>query len=377
MKKNQFSQLSLMEILKLIKTLKNSIQKYLRVMLVHETTLNDDCKSTKKYISSEIVATPETKDMPIYSYAMKGDIFSLPNIFTTNLYQVIYYARYNSLFTWKRELIVDSVMGHIRLDKYSLRALYFKRPEKISGVSSVFRSVFSANNYYHTLIDHLPRLYLIDQPDYKEIEEIKLLVPDKLTNIEQYFLDKILPENVKIKVVEIDKLYMIENLIFPSFLSHKNSGYLPSNYLNYFWSKVLPKRPRNKINRIYISRKLSDKSSQRCVLNEDELIEKLQHYGFKKYSLEDMSVDEQIELFYDAICVIAPHGAGLTNIIFSEKINVIEMFPASGILPHFYYLSKSLEHSYRYWCGKAGDKDANFKADIKEVLEILGSLVSE
>ena len=54
-----------------------------------------------------------------------------------------------------------------------------------------------------------------------------------------------------------------------------------------------------------------------------------------------MSIAEQIELFYDADYVIGVHGAGLVNIIFSSQINVLEIFPTSYVIPHYFYLSKS------------------------------------
>lgn len=361
--------------------LKYLLQKRLRSMLIGKTQINKSQKIIKELHKSclETIATPETKNMPLYSYILKQyettETFSVSDIYFANLYKCIYYPKYNSVFTPERKLIVDSVMNQVRSDKYSIRKLYFSKVEKISGICTIFRGIFSENNYYHALIDHIPRLYLIDQPDYKDINEIKLLVPDGLTKVENYFLDKILPENISIKICNSNNIYCIENLIFPSFLSQSNSGYLPSNYLKYFQSKILPERSRNKINRIYISRKLTKSGSTRCILNESELIDKLQNYGFQKYNLEDISIQDQIELFYDAEIVIAPHGAGLTNIIFSERIKVLELFPGVGVLPHFYYLSKSLGHNYRYLCGKVSNKDANFEADINEVLKILNDFL--
>lgn len=365
-----------MEVAKNIVNLKSFLQTNLRLVVTHETLIDHSQKTIKDLhrACSETIATPEAQAMPIYSYTrgnyIKKEAFSTPSVYTANLEQVIYYARYNSLFTKSRKLISDSVMHHIRTDKYSLRTLYFSKPEKISGFCSVFRSMFSYGNYYHTLIDHLPRLYLLDQPDYKDIDEIKLLIPGELTKVEKYFLDKIVPQNIKITLVDPNKIYLIDKLIFPSFLSCRDSGYLPKNYLSYFSEKVCPQRPRNKKNRIYISRKINERGGKRCILNEDELVEKLKDYGFQKYSLENMSIEEQIELFYDASHVIAPHGAGLTNIIFSKGINVVEMFAAPGVLPYYYYLSKSLDHNYKYWCGKANNKDANFEVDIEAILEL-------
>ena len=359
-----------------MKKLKSLIQKNMRTTLLHKIEIEKFQKLVKnsEIDYSENISMSGIQKMPIYKYTLQEFIengtFLVPDIYTTLLHNVIYYAKRDTIFTNKRELILDSVMNHFKPEKYSLRTLYFSRQKKISGFCTVFRSIFDFRNYYHTLIDNLPRLYLIDQ--YKcEAEKVNLLVPGELTNVEKFFLGKLLPDNIEIMYVEIDKIFCIENLIFPGFLTYRNSGYLPQAYLNYFRDKVLPKRPRDKKNLIYISRKLVESNSKRCVLNEEELVRQLKSYGFKKYSLEDMSIEEQIELFYDASCVISPHGAGLTNIIFSEKINVLEMFPGSGMLPHYYFLSKSIGHNYTYWCGQSTHKDANFIVNIEQILKIV------
>lgn len=360
-----------------MKKIKSRIQKNVRTTFLHKIEVEESQKVIKNSEMgyTENIGMPDIQNMPIYGYSLQefiiNNTFLVPSIYTANLHNVIYYPRYNTLFTHDRKLIADTVMNSFRPDKYSLRKLYFSKQERISGFCSVFRSIFNYRNYYHTVIDYIPRLYLLEQYKHKEVEKIKLLVPGNLTKVEDFFLSKFLPENVEIKFVSNDKIFRIENLILPSFLTHKNSAYLPSSYLKYFHDKILPKRPRNRKNLIYISRKFVDSGSTRCVLNEEELLKKLKPYGFKKYSLEEMSIEEQIELFYDANYVIAPHGAGLTNIIFSEKINLLEIFPGSGMLPHYYFLSKALNHNYTYCCSQGIDQNANFMANIDRILQIV------
>ncbi|MGL4619669.1 MAG: glycosyltransferase family 61 protein, partial [Chroococcidiopsis sp.] len=136
-------------------------------------------------------------------------------------------------------------------------------------------------------------------------------------------------------------------------------------------AKVKPQRPRKKINRIFISRRAAKKG--RHILNEDELFDMLSKYGFKKYVLEQISVEEQIALFSDSEYVIGSHGAGLSNIIFAEEIDVLEIFPTKEILPHFYFLAKSLEHNYQYWCGQATSKNSNFVVNVSDIEKIIAS----
>jgi len=63
--------------------------------------------------------------------------------------------------------------------------------------------------------------------------------------------------------------------------------------------------------RIYISRQ----NSSRKILNEDELIHMLRAHDFQIVQCEDLTVVEQICLFSQAEIIIAPHGAGLTNLL--------------------------------------------------------------
>ena len=47
-----------------------------------------------------------------------------------------------------------------------------------------------------------------------------------------------------------------------------------------------------------------------------------------------MSVAEQVELFVYADVVVAPHGAGLTNLLFCrEGTRIVEIFPPTYINP--------------------------------------------
>jgi len=191
------------------------------------------------------------------------------------------------------------------------------------------------------------------------------------------------------------KNYLIENLIYPSFLTKINSAYLPAEYLNFFSQRVCPNSSRKRDKRIFISRK---DAVMRRILNEEELLEVLEKYGFQQYVLEQMTLEEQIELFYNAEVVIGSHGAGFSNIIFSEKIHIIELFPSKFIwMPVYYFLSKSMQHNYHYLCS-GGElnytnfdrilsekklsphsyfKDRDFIVNVSEVVSLLDSLIEK
>jgi capsular polysaccharide biosynthesis protein len=56
----------------------------------------------------------------------------------------------------------------------------------------------------------------------------------------------------------------------------------------------------------------------RRLLNEAEIVETLIGLGFEVVYLENMSLDEQIELFQQAEWIVGPHGSAFLNIIFAS-----------------------------------------------------------
>lgn len=362
---------------KLIKERKHSLQKFLRNKLIKKVSIKDIAKDIQPLILSQNkISTPEIKEIALKNLSNNSDVNSLkfydvPSIYTATLKNVIYYANYYSLFTESRQLILESVGHHtnnFKPEQFSLNNLYFGRVEKLSGTYSMIRAMTDYQNYYHCLIDYLPRLYLLDQPKYKN-EQIQLLLSSPATKIERFFFQKLLPNHIQPIVVDGKKLYHLEKVIFPSMITRRQIGYLPPSYIEYLIPKVAPLRKRNKINRIFISR---SKSKTRRIENEEELLTLLEKYGFQKYYLEELSLEEQIELFYDAEAVISPHGAGLANLIFSQEIKVLELFPSQKVFFHYYYLCKALNNCYQYYCANSED----FAKNVKEFIVDL-SVVSQ
>ncbi|WP_238375519.1 glycosyltransferase family 61 protein [Rickettsia massiliae] len=65
--------------------------------------------------------------------------------------------------------------------------------------------------------------------------------------------------------------------------------------------------------KIYIARKYA---STRKIVNEEELIEKIERFGFKVIYLELSSPYEQAQLFNKAKIIVGPHGSGFANFHF-------------------------------------------------------------
>lgn len=64
----------------------------------------------------------------------------------------------------------------------------------------------------------------------------------------------------------------------------------------------------------------------RRIKNTDEIRPVLEEYGFETYVLSELTIAEQIRLFSNADTVVAPHGAGLTNLVYADDAGVVELF---------------------------------------------------
>lgn len=85
--------------------------------------------------------------------------------------------------------------------------------------------------------------------------------------------------------------------------------------------------------KLYITR---ENATRRRVSNEEELWAQLASRGFVKLRLETMSWREQVAAFAAARIVVAPHGAGLANVVFCRPgSRVVEFFNRSYVNPCF------------------------------------------
>ena len=72
---------------------------------------------------------------------------------------------------------------------------------------------------------------------------------------------------------------------------------------------------------IYVRR-----TGRRQFTNEDEVTALMASRGIAAVDTDGMPVVDQIRLFNQARLIVSPHGAGLTNLIFSEQAQVVELF---------------------------------------------------
>jgi capsular polysaccharide biosynthesis protein len=119
--------------------------------------------------------------------------------------------------------------------------------------------------------------------------------------------------------------------------------HFPARYLRSLQARIASKfHGLSRNNRILVMRK-----ELRSISNISAFVEMLTPLGFRPYFLEDMQFEEQVEIFARAEFIVAPHGAGLSNLIFSPpECRVIELSPDCEMRPFFWEISCKLGHIY-------------------------------
>ena len=200
-----------------------------------------------------------------------------------------------------------------------------------------------SRNYYHWMFEVLPRLHLIRESGFTVNRYIMKYAPEH-SPFQSETMTHLGISRDDIKKTHRHFHIQAENLVVPSqpsFVTKWAYDFLRNSFLT-----------ENKLNpsinkRIYISRRVT-----RRILNENDLIEFLIGYGFIKVELEWMSVAEQVQLFSGAEAIVAPHGAGLTNLTFCPpKTKILEIFPSTYITGLYWLISALGNLDYYYFIG--------------------------
>lgn len=96
--------------------------------------------------------------------------------------------------------------------------------------------------------------------------------------------------------------------------------------------------------KLYVSR--ADATGRR-VVNEAALFAALAPFGYERVTLAGKSAEQQIATFAGASHIVAPHGAGLANIVFADRsATLLELFPFSYGTAAYYVLAAGLGMTY-------------------------------
>ncbi|MCE5294562.1 MAG: glycosyltransferase family 61 protein [Chlamydiales bacterium] len=226
-------------------------------------------------------------------------------------------------------------------------------------------------NYYHWMIDLLPRIDLIRKSG---LQPVKYYLRAPIFPYQKETLQKLGIQEKDCLYVEDYPFLKAKELIGPSLAAPPFKVPIPHWATQFLRSSFLPNEILQPTERIYISRK---QASSRRVVNEEELLPFLERNNFKVVVLENLTVAQQAHLFASARTIIAVHGAALTNLVFSAKgTQVIELFHPKFILHCYHWLSYQRELPYVTQMTEpvGEEKDFDMRVDPNKLKELINNL---
>ncbi|WP_234732452.1 glycosyltransferase family 61 protein [Acidocella facilis] len=192
-------------------------------------------------------------------------------------------------------------------------------------------------NFCHWLCDWLPRLAFLGSVS---ADKNVFVATSPLTT--KFQLESLMAAGfTSDRIVQMKPHIAVraERLIVPSDLGQiQHPAYKASPWaLNYLRGSIVANLVPQKIDdlpkKLYISR---EDAGGRRILNEEELMNRLEKFGFKSVSLVGRSLAEQAALFNNADNIVSLHGAALSNLVFTRRnARVVEVFPETYGTPAF------------------------------------------
>lgn len=313
---------------------------------------------------AETLMTPGFSSFPFDPACqhLRAETYAVPRPRATLLHEILYYPDQNRILTENLRILEQTDQVPFRFHDLNLKPFLGMKVRPLRGVCTTLRSF--RDNHYHTLVDNLPLLYLLEELRKARPDEppVQLLLTFPSTPVEDFFLGRLLPSGVDVRYVERGALYRMDKYWFVSFMSRRYSGYLPSRYVDWFREKVGLTTGRSGQRRLFIARRPG--GNGRHILNDEAVMNVLTPLGFERILLEDLQITQQIAAFAEAECVVAAHGAGLANLLFSSNASVVELFPGRTLWPHACFLSRTGNHRYQYICHHAKGRADDFHVDI-------------
>lgn len=259
-------------------------------------------------------------------------------------------------FTTDNRVLLDSVRGRTHKFCQAIRdtgwrqKLEYRRLTAANVVGShdcLFHMVMPVTSYYLWIHEYLPKLYGLevfqdrtgkcpgiliapDSPDWVyESFEVLGFDTDRLVEYDEW-------------PIRVDELVLARH----RYNDISRGGYAPPTPSEWEWLRGratdIP-APDQFPDRVYVSR--SD-APRRAVVNEDEVVAKLEALGFESYALSELPFEEQVALFVGADVVVGVHGAGLVNCVFGDTPSIVELLPDAYPRATYYCLAAALGSPY-------------------------------
>lgn len=357
-------------------------------------------KNDQKYF----IAAPQVFEPPTLETHTGSGISSFPDIYLANVKNATVIPGSSLILVDNKKIMLYDELTYVEEGRYGVSNHYvtsvknnivdfnitgFGKPEIAEAIH--FCKDYSSN-FYHWLIECLPRFWVIDQ--FPELKKLPLiidaeLIPQQLEALHLFNKDKHAIIPLKRSVA-----YNVKNLYIPSPLSLLNDNYVsPVDYaidtlispiaVNYVREQVLNAlglTAQKGHRKLFISRKLA---TYRHMLNANEIESHMLEQGFEIVYLEHLSFANQVALFSQAKIIVGQEGAGMANLIFAPSdckiLILINHHPQTNYY-EFTMLAQAVNIKLLFLPGKDvigrvdQNKHNNFVIDIDKLSKALKTL---
>jgi capsular polysaccharide biosynthesis protein len=247
------------------------------------------------------------------------------------------------VFTARNELLRESVdrlasISDLTASRSRLEAeLDATPPEPLDETVAVL-GCQRARNYFHWWIDVLAKCWAIRNSPYRSCR----LVTPPLSEDFQWESLRLLRQGTTPLTRPVQRF---RRLLYADGLTQGASQAIAPQAVEFAkWCRTaLELSPAEGRRAVFVSRRLA---RHRRLLNEDEVAAALGP-DFERVDLETLRVREKAALFAEAGLIVAPHGAGLTNLLFCERPTpVVELVHDDDPPLVFSRLAELLGHPY-------------------------------
>jgi capsular polysaccharide biosynthesis protein len=260
----------------------------------------------------------------------------------------------------------------------------------------IFLGGNGSSNYYHWMIEILPKLNYLNELDKHGYEGFPLLVSEDVNHIKTYREAlKYIAKDRPVVILNKDKVYCVGKLAYINapnnlpFNLKKNERMRIADFLtrpasinflqNRLSTSVDLSPPTNGCHRIFFARR-----NERRKYNQQQIFEIFRQQGFQKIFMDELSLKEQISLIYNAKVIAGPTGAEWTNLIFCRKGTKCLCWMAEGYgeFSAFSNLARTVGADLRYVTFKSNSKsieglyNKKYRIETKIVRKGLDTLLS-
>ena len=255
------------------------------------------------------------------------------------------YGKSGAVISTENNLLTDMCQeqGNAPENHSLLKFESLPTPQRIDANIGVL-SAAAANTYYHFIFDVIPRIQFLKERslDYFFVNN-RSGFQKQLLELAGIPKSKVIPAT-KYAHIQAKQLVATSMLSRPGTVSRTSWQYLRSLLNLRDTNSSFPRK-------IYISR---HDARYRRVTNETQVVSALAQLGYQPIKLSKLTVSQQMQLFATAKRVVAPHGAGLSNLAFSlPETRVLELFSPHYVNPCYWTMCQHGGLVYYYLMGSA------------------------